>query len=809
MNSLFKKIALVLQLTGEVKSLDRLSSGWYLIKHTGDITSRRYNLAFTKKGFKTHVVIHDFKTGANSTFMWDERVNYEILTEITSDPKPVKAFDNCFESKKAFKDNGYFKKKKLLGFDIAAYKLANIDYQSHNNMIGVPYTNFAVYPSIIGVKLIGANGNKMALPGSLFKEGFHAHRYNPETTSYILGEGFPECCVAKHVITNFNILEVGSVNNMENIIKILCKNSSNIIYVMAEHGSEKIYDTLASKYPSLKVNYTPYKTEKDFGDYYIKAGLEKTKDAILGLLFEQSTLGYKPLGIEGTGAVFYSKVINDIVKLEPEHFFKVYRLVTKNPWDAHTVSKKTKEKAAAKLFMECAQYGAYLPDNVLPIGLWKYGRDYFYNDGTKVLKVNDNELLVLPYSDVIRSDFLLRKIPSKCPIEPFETFKGKNDLEKLFELCDWEEPINAKILLGFLVQSFYAGCLDFRPHLWIMSDTTHAGKSWIASWIFKNLIPNAFSRESGRSTTAGASQDMANLAGLMVCDEFAEKGTAYAKNAVQMIELLRSAATAQAPIVVGTPEQKPIKAYIKFSALLACIEGEDLLEQQDYGRIIFIRLGKKKGSFEKDRMPVFAKFLDMNKHKGFAAHCLKSFRYFLKIRPELLIRLTAKYPHIGHKARGMATVIAAYAAYYRDKSKIEPFLNEIETSGILRSYEIRAALKNEKEDLIERILRITIRERLVSTGDTSIQTVLQILTSKYNTNALKAYGIVMKKDIFLNIYCSEFNNFNEIYLKMSRAHLYKMLATSKYFKRVSNSYFNKKKSRYFQFDLSNYLEKNK
>ena len=275
-----------------------------------------------------------------------------------------------------------------------------------------------------------------------------------------------------------------------------------------------------------------------------------------------------------------------------------------------------------------------------------------------------------------------------------------------------------------------------------------------------------------------------------------------------MIELLRSAATAQFPIVLGSPDQKPIKGHVKFSALLACIEGEDFLEQQDLDRIVFIKFGKKKGKFERMRLPMFTNFVKDDMHKGFAIHCLKGWYLYRDIYAKLLVQLTEEYPEIGHKARGLASIITGYSILCRSANVILPFLKALKTSDILTPYKVKVALAESTEDIIERILRTVVTEHFSAIGTSSLKTIYEMLSNyKYSTE-IKPLGLKLSGPI-LNIYTCEFKNFNEKFLGLKPRYLNELLARSIYFKKISNSYFNGKKTRYFQFDLTKYLQEQK
>ena len=802
MSIFHSKIKEVLDLKDDVHKLLPLSSGWYVIQRTDNKGSRRYNLGVKKQGFHRLILLHDYKTQTTKSFVWKSKLDLNIVGEDNKPPDTRHTLAEQYYKTNSFKDNGYLKQKGLLDFN--NHDVVNVNYMHYLNYLLLPYTNFDIYPALCGAKLIGPEGEKRAIQGSQFKFAFNAHRYNANLTSYIIGEGYPECCIAMNLLPYYNVLEAGGSGNVGNLLNILTQNPDNQIYVLGEYGSEHVYSELADTYPVIKVSYPPDKGCKDFGDYYLKAGANKTKEALLGILLEQNPLGYKPLGLEDTKPVFYSQILNGIVKLSAENTDSIFRFSTPNPAVAHKASRRVKLAAISKLFMECAQCGSYTPDNVLPVGLWRYKQDYFYNDGSKVIKLIDDKLQLVSYSETIRADFLLHKVPEAVPIDINHEFTAAEELVELISACDWLEPVYAKILLGFLIQSYYAGSLTFRPHLWIMSESSHAGKSWLSNWCTTYLVTNAFKRESGRSTSAGTAQAMSSLAGLLTADEFAEENTAYLSDAKRMIELLRSASTAQAPIVLGSPEQKPIRGHVRFSALLACIEGEQLLKKQDFDRIVVIRFGRKKGGFEEKIMPRFEDFVSKHKHLGFATTALKGWKMHRKLCSELHINLASKYEEIGHKSRGLASIIAGYAVLHNSEHVIEPFIKELGESKIIKPYIISADLI--KEDMLERVLRMSIQEKYVDASNNTFNTVLNILRAApdHQIPALGLKLIIEKKQ--LNLYCNTFRNFNEKYLKLDIHYLYKQLEASKYFVKIGNSNFcSKQKTRYFQFSLKDYM----
>ena len=774
-------------------------NGWYVIRRMESPTSTRFNVCFKKVGFNYHAVIHDFKEGKSTLIILDKKPSGVdlIKTDIPPSQTPLEHEATANLLKTGIKaDNGYLESKDLTGFSVEYAKFRLVKYRGQKQLL-VPFTTFQLYPLACGGRLIAPDSSKSSIQGSSFKGAFHAHRYNRECNNFILGEGLAECVLAYHNFSAFNVLEIGSASN---IFKLMPQLKNKIVYVLAENGSEEVYGRVKLQYPKTTVVYPPDKETKDFCDYFQKHGIDKTKISMLGSSIEQSQ-GYKPLGIENAEPVFYSKIVNEIIKKPAEQTDAIFRLSYHNPEESHTVPVKDKRAFITKIFLECAETGSYNPINVLPIGLWTFENKSFYNDGSKVVELKEDKLLQHAYSDIIKNDFLLYKVANFHPIDINSEVK-QSDIEELIDIvcaCDWHHAFFGKLFLGFLVQSFYVGSIEFRPHLWLLSESSHAGKSWLSSWAKRNLVLNAFARESGRSSSAGTAQAMSKLAGLLIADEFAEEDTAYSLEARKMIELLRSASTSQNPIVLGSPDQKPILGHAKFSALLSCINGREYLKKQDHDRIIFLTFGKKHSNFVQDLQPRFEDFERRQAMAGFAGYALRNYPVYQKHYHEYHKRLLEEFPKIGHKVRGLASILSGYAALTGTDKELPDLIEDFKGTSIIEEF----AQAIPQEDIIEQILRTIVTEKYLYQSDPTHKTVFECLRAAA-TPEIRPLGLRLD-EFKLNIYASEFNNFNEKYLKQTKNHLYSLLRRSKYFERISNTKYNGKRTKYFVFNLEDLM----
>lgn len=626
----------------DVQGLKPESGNWYTIVRVNKKESSRYGLIVCESN---KVKVFDRKKETTETFDLPKDISIPKLKTVEKDYHHAFDYIKYMLSKGSKQKHEYHK-----GLD--SFVSDSILWRVYNNEIIVPYTNFELYPKWIGAKRYPV---KKSVHGSIMKACFHPHTYDKAHETWVLGEGFKECLIASRVIESANVLEVGGCGNMSSIIKQIPK--EHLIYVMGENDSKDFYDELAEKFKHIKVTY-PSKG-KDFADQYlIDKDVEILSLQITGSSIEQKDVKYKPLGQENLRACIYSKLTKHVHKIDPSNLDAIMRTCYRTSgWEK--LKRYDKQIMANKVFDECVRVGDYMSDYEFGIGLWKYKDNYYYNTGKKVYRVEKDALKLTPYEEVLNNDFLLvqqHSMQHSLSTEPF----NPHPLEKAIDACDWAVEEHSSLFLGFLVQSLYAGAIDFRPTLWIMSDASTAGKSWLTSWIKENVLLINRAQESGKTSAAGLRQDVANFSGPVFIDEFGEKASEYQSNSREILEMLRTAVTGRAPIKLGTAEQTAIRQRIRFSAILSCIDGFGLLEEQDYERTIFVKLlSRDKDRFYREVEPLFKEL--EGKQSGFISYALKRFHLYQDWLPRFR-EMTLKDLK-GHRFRGLASVLCGYAVF--------------------------------------------------------------------------------------------------------------------------------------------------
>ena len=98
---------------------------------------------------------------------------------------------------------------------------------------------------------------------------------------------------------------------------------------------------------------------------------------------------------------------------------------------------------------------------------------------------------------------------------PIETAK---QVLELFELCNWEREINAKLLAGWCVVAPVCGALKWRPHIWI-TGPAGCGKSYVFKDLLRPLLGNTCLAVQSQTTEAGLRQTLDSDALPVVFDE--------------------------------------------------------------------------------------------------------------------------------------------------------------------------------------------------------------------------------------------------------------------------------------------------
>ncbi len=225
------------------------------------------------------------------------------------------------------------------------------------------------------------------------------------------------------------------------------------------------------------------------------------------------------------------------------------------------------EMAADALMRQCERAGVYDSEKVRGRGAW-------WDDGRSVLHVGDR--LIVDGEDRSLCDRRMKYIYEAASSfhldmnSPLPT----SDAAKLAELCrmlQWEKPISAMLLAGWIFLAPICGALAWRPHIWITGGAG-TGKSWLQSNVVHHVVGNTAITPQGAATEAGIRQLLGMDARPVIFDE-AEGEDQSAQNRIQSIMALARQASSESggAIVKGSATGKAmtfrIRSMFAFSSI--------------------------------------------------------------------------------------------------------------------------------------------------------------------------------------------------------------------------------------------------
>ena len=650
--------------------------------------------------------------------------------------------------------------------------------------VWVPYFDFNFL--INGVQIYQHNpGGKTkfySLKGSNKKGCFHPHRYNKSNKTWVLGEGFKECLLAAHLFKEYNVLECGGVSNIKEVMSLIP--IEDRVYLLGEKGSEKEYESYKLSRKNTILNFP--KLGKDFADDYLADRNEsRVKDSILSEDVREDHVRFKILGYDASDNVcVYSKISGEVhqTKTDKSLLRKCF------PGSVNDIKQKVKNELLDRFHEEALMRGLYQKEFEYGIGLWKDDETGLIigSTGEKLYKVGKESLTPIDKSELLRNDFLLVRCDTRLKELPSKdlTREDMDLIEKAILNCHWSKSTFGKVLLGFCVQSYYAGCIEWRPHLWLKSDSNTAGKTTILTWLDSNIMYlNRFL--SGYSTSeAGIRSEMGIHSIPVLIDEFGEDDSGLSKTSEfetkKTILALRNACCSDARIVKGSPEQKSISQRLRFSAILACIEpSPKLLAEQDHARIIFISLSKKdanKLDYMKNVKPLLDKLTKERRTRGFISYCWKKFYLYEGWKNKYETRLVG----LGfdtHKYKSIASVCAGWAIFKNSEEEGWALLKEIEEE----CPELLARPTVKEDDLVLDLITFNVVSSfgIKKPLGLCVDDIEQIAGVKLEDNFVLAISV---EKLYSYLKASNFFSYGGF----SKVHFRNMLVNSKYYMKPPN-----------------------
>lgn len=225
------------------------------------------------------------------------------------------------------------------------------------------------------------------------------------------------------------------------------------------------------------------------------------------------------------------------------------------------------DMAANAMIQRSQSAGMYDPGKVRGRGAWwDDGRPAIHLGRSVVIDGKQHPLHNAP-SQYIYEASLQLPVTLDNPLANGEAI----ELVRILELCNWDRPVSAKLLSGFLLLAPICGALDWRPHAWITGESG-SGKSTIMEKIVKRVLGRACLFVQSETSAAGVRQTLENDALPVLFDE-AESENHKASARIQDIMGLVTAASSEtgAKIIKGSAGGKSMAYEVRSMFIFSSI----------------------------------------------------------------------------------------------------------------------------------------------------------------------------------------------------------------------------------------------
>lgn len=247
------------------------------------------------------------------------------------------------------------------------------------------------------------------------------------------------------------------------------------------------------------------------------------------------------------------------------------------------------ELAANALIRKCERAGVYDTSRIRGRGAWW-----------------DGDRAVLHLGDVLVADGkstpIMQVAPGRYIYEasaPMSTELAKpltaaeaNAVVKVCELVNWEKPISAKLLAGWITVAPICGALSWRPHVWL-TGPAGSGKSWVIEKIIRSIVGHIALAVQSETTEAGLRQVLGHDARPVLFDEIEGEDERAQMRIQNILALARQASSETGAIIIkgsplGVAKSYRIRSCFAFSSI-----GVGLQQHADATRVSVLSVEKR------------------------------------------------------------------------------------------------------------------------------------------------------------------------------------------------------------------------
>ena len=193
------------------------------------------------------------------------------------------------------------------------------------------------------------------------------------------------------------------------------------------------------------------------------------------------------------------------------------------------------------------------------------------------------------------------QVATSAPLPNKESIKILDITKEL----NWERPINAYYLAGWIACSIVGGALPWRPHIFV-SGSAGTGKSWVMNKIVKQLLGREVTQIQGQTSSAGYRAIAGNRSWPVWGDEIEAKTPSQQQAFDELLMLWRCASTDTDVGVVKSTVDGRARKFIPRSCVCISAIGVNLSDYADLSRFSVLNLAKH--SRETDAREKFVDF---------------------------------------------------------------------------------------------------------------------------------------------------------------------------------------------------------
>ena len=705
---------------------------YYSPVRTESPKSTRFWVRFYRKAGYDICVFGDFK-GDLKPLEKKVNIGFQNLYTSENNPDPI-AYKN--ERKKFASEWAIIKRMPKRHNDYtSAYVKTEYKPYNHQNTLYLPYIN-PLKPNcpLQAVEIIDAKGQKFFATNSEVVSSFHIVKMPVSRASIMyISEGLNSALACLlGAPRGSGVVCTGGLNNLEQVILFFKSKGYPIALAIEEKGKDK-YMELKEKHDCMIVGDPAF---EDIDDFYKKTNITLLKKNLVQ--FKEKN--FIALGIDKKNDVVCYIQSLDNVKTYPA---KDRDLLYCDVHNAQTTpDKEVTKKFYFKVRFQCRIVGGIQPLNRVKFGIFpdKKEKNFYYWDMQNLYLIKEGDekstITKIPPLSAISSDFLLCKENAKkrpdltklTPLSPCEL----NDLLKTLFMFKFK-PIEYRLLVGWIIQSFLCGGLPYRAPIWITAPTGH-GKSHISKRFLMALFPEKDRKTGRNSTPKYFTRHYSGKAMPLHRDEY-EPNKRHAQNTMEEMEYIRASATERFPsrgISFGLGDETISFEYC-LSVLFTSIKTPRELSNADYARILFFYMGYKHHPEYEQKMREFEKRITPTLQYRFLLTCLQQLhnirKAYFNACGKKNIRLITN-----HKKSSVFMLASCYNALRCFNDKI-PLNEAVE--------HIKAIDEKENESrILKTILSLSLKKQHYSFGESYM--LIECLNDKELNKEMKKKGIYRK-----------------------------------------------------------------